>query len=369
MGLLFALALFTAAPADPPPVWQGVWQGTIGTLPVRACLARRGESYTVGSYYYLSRLRTIRLEQQGGSRDWAEGYVTSNGPPAPRWRFDAIGAEALAGSWNGGGRTLPFRLTRVPGVVGEDGPCGSLLFNGPRLRPLRVTSARATSDRVGYTKLTFDPGSAFVEIGLETFALDGAGPATRRINARLRKPFPAQSARGDWYECVAGGLAAHGADGDYDGDYDQTIAPVLITPRWVAATESVGYDCGGAHPDSAVTSLTFDRSTGAEIDLHDWLGPTAIERQRLSGIDRPVVTIRPALRRAILAQAQALDPECRAASLDAAFWDIGLARTGLRFTPSLAHVEQACEEEKLVPWRVLAPWLSAAGKAGVASLR
>ena len=365
MTVLLALAL-AVAPADPPPpVWQGVWQGTVGTLPVRVCLARRGDAYSVGSYYYLSKLRPIRLEQQGGSREWAEGWVTASDPPAPRWRFDTLAADALGGEWSGGGRTLGFRLTRVAGTLGEDEPCGSLLFNAPRLRPLRVTTTRASRDGTGYTRLRFDPGPAFPDVALESFALDGDAPATRRINARLRKDMPLEPARGDWYECVAGGLAAHGDD----GDYDQTIAPVLVTARWLAATDAVGYDCGGAHPDNAVSSLTFDRTTGAEIDLHDWLAPTAVKRERLSGIDRPVVTLRPGFRGVVVRQARGIDPDCRESVAGADFWDIGLARTGLRFTPSLAHVEQACAEETLLPWHVLAPYLSAAGRTGMASLR
>lgn len=70
--------------ADPtPPVWQGVWQGTIGSFPVRACLAwdRIGPGDAFGSYYYLSRLRTIRLEQQGTSKIWIEGYAAPKGSP------------------------------------------------------------------------------------------------------------------------------------------------------------------------------------------------------------------------------------------------------------------------------------------------
>lgn len=362
MSALLVLAAL-AVPADTPPVWQGVWQGTVGTLPVRVCLARRGGSDSVGSYYYRARLRTIRLEQQGGSREWVEGYASASAPPSPRWRFETVSAALLAGSWRGGGRVLPFRLDRVQ--ANDDEPCGSLAFNRPRLRPLRVVAARAVKDGVAYTRLTFDPGPAFEDTTLESFSLDGDAPATRRINARLRRDMAAEPDKSEWYECVAGGLGAHGVD----GDYQQTIAPVFVTPRWLSATETIGYDCGGAHPDNAMMSLTFDRLTGAEVDLHDWLTAAAVERQAASGAERPLSTVRPAMRRLILAQARGLEPECREAVLDAEYWDIGLARAGLRFTPDLAHVEQACAEEVLVPWRVLTPYLSAAGRAGLASLR
>lgn len=366
MGAFIAWALVaaTTAPADATPPWQGVWTGTVGSLPVRVCLARQNETAAIGSYFYLSRLRTIRLEQQGGSREWVEGYGESSGPPPPRWRFEAVGSGVLAGRWTGGGRALPFWLTRVAGAD-DDEPCGSRSYNAPRLRPLRVAITAATRDGVAYTKLRFDPGPAFAEIGLTSFALLGDAPATRRINARLRRDMPSQPERGEWYACAAGGLAAHGAD----GDYTQSIEPVLISPRWLAATEAIDYDCGGAHPDGAVTSLTFDRTAGAEVDLHDWLSPRVVERPRPVGTERPLVTLRPAFRRLIVARSDAGEAECRDAALAADYWDIGLARTGLRFTPELGHAEQACAEATAVPWRVLVPYLSAAGRAGAASLR
>ena len=40
IGLCLWLSGPTLARADAPPAWQGVWTGTIGTLPVRVCLTR-----------------------------------------------------------------------------------------------------------------------------------------------------------------------------------------------------------------------------------------------------------------------------------------------------------------------------------------
>ena len=40
LGLLIALAAAAASPARPAEL-AGVWEGTIGTLPVRACFVRR----------------------------------------------------------------------------------------------------------------------------------------------------------------------------------------------------------------------------------------------------------------------------------------------------------------------------------------
>ncbi len=72
-AVLLALSAPLAASDPPPPAWRGVWSCTIGSLPVRACLARVGDAYSLGSYYYLSKLRTISLDQQGTSKVWLEG--------------------------------------------------------------------------------------------------------------------------------------------------------------------------------------------------------------------------------------------------------------------------------------------------------
>lgn len=85
------LALLLALAADPPqPAWQGVWQGTVGTLPVRACLIR--DDYSHSFYYYLGRLRPILLEQQGGSRLWLEDAGAPRKTARPQWRFQMVAA-------------------------------------------------------------------------------------------------------------------------------------------------------------------------------------------------------------------------------------------------------------------------------------
>ena len=58
------LALAAAAASNPSEL-PGVWEGTVGNLPVRACFgARIGDS---GAYYYLSRLRPIPLDEEEGN--------------------------------------------------------------------------------------------------------------------------------------------------------------------------------------------------------------------------------------------------------------------------------------------------------------
>ncbi|RDE06680.1 hypothetical protein [Sphingomonas aracearum] len=359
--LATALLAGSAQPASagdraPEPAWAGVWQGQVGSLPVRACLARDGLGGGFGSYYYLSRLRPIRLEQAGGSRVWAEKADRPQGTAGPSWTFATVGPRLLAGSWRYGARRLPFRLTRL--AAGDEEPCAGVAFNGPRLRFLRVASTPARLAGESYTRLTFDAGPAFPDVKLESFALTGTDAASVRINARLRELMPASATGSDWYGCITGALASPSGGGDYEA----RVTPTLITPRWLAATELVGYYCGGAHPDGTNSSLVFDRTTGREVDLHGWLAPGAIDRRDHG------VALRSAFRDFLLARAGELEAECRETLNTAEFWDIGLSRAGLSFTPELPHVVAACANPVAVPWAPLSPWLGAAGKAGAATL-
>ena len=64
--MLAPLAAIAAvlAPADSAEL-AGVWEGTVGSLPVRACFVRRDWG-TFGAYYYLSQRRLIPLDGDEG---------------------------------------------------------------------------------------------------------------------------------------------------------------------------------------------------------------------------------------------------------------------------------------------------------------
>ena len=129
IGSLIALAA-AAQPAAPPAVLAGIWEGTIGTLPVRACFVERDWG-AFGAYYYLSRLQLIGLEEAVSGRRDAVRETAESGGSAPVWRIDR-GTETLGGQWTNGGRTLPLRLHRVAQASGEESPCASLAFHRPR---------------------------------------------------------------------------------------------------------------------------------------------------------------------------------------------------------------------------------------------
>ena len=89
-----------AAPDAPRAPYEGVWRGTIGELPVRACFAEGG-SGKFGAYFYMSRLITIPL-----IKDDKESQLFKEGLPddtkAPRWTLNRVARDAIYGTWTQG---------------------------------------------------------------------------------------------------------------------------------------------------------------------------------------------------------------------------------------------------------------------------
>lgn len=359
------LALIATPPARAASD-QGVWQGAIGTLPVRVCLTRGEDGkWRTGSYFYLSKLKPLRLEAADQGSDLVERETLGAEREGARWRVVAKGADVLGGEWRSGARTLPIALRRVPAAASDDGPCASDAFLAPRLRPLRVTSAPATQGALRYTKLTYSPGPAFPEVNLESFAIPEVLPGDKAINGAVRLDPAKRDSPGDYLSCVRQALAQTGTDGDYFAQ----LTPSAVPGDYLSAQVSIGWSCGGAHPDSASYNLTFDRRSGREVRLATWLQPTAVT-QPSSPDSGHLVRVTPAFRRVLLKRFP-FDPqaaECRESVADETYWTIALTATGLGFAPQLPHVVQACEETAMVPFGELAPFLTPAGREGTSRL-
>jgi hypothetical protein len=359
-GWMFALAALTPslAHADTGAVWEGVWQGKVGNLPVRVCLTKQ-DGWSFGAYYYLKHLKIIHLDQIGESKDWTEGERYPENPAKPRWTFDKIGAQSLSATWQSGAKRLPITLTRAAAIGEDEVPCGSAAFNGPRATPARVESKPAKLDGRPYTKLTFMPGPQFSDVSIEGFVLDDKRPAVARVNAQLRARLPGIAGESDYLDCLASSLGAQGTE----GDYSQSTTPSMITQNWLAATVEEGAYCGGAHPYSDSSSKSFDLRLGTEVNLQSWFGPTGFTTDKDGG-----GPITPALRTALLKRATKPEKECEGVLAEADFWGLGLTRQGMRFSPSLPRVVLACSEDVTIPYAELSGFLNAKGKAGVASV-
>jgi len=348
-----------------PPLWQGIWSGTFGDEAVRVCLAGRG-GYRFGAYYRMRTLRAVHLEPPGESENiWIE--QDNRDPNRPRLTLDPAQSATLTGRWAQGGTTRPVRLTRLAGPAMGEETCGSLTFNQPRFTPVRIVSRRARLEGVNYTRLAAEVGPAF-EVTVASFALDGATTGVRRVNQALRRVLPGEPAASEWFDCVRGNLNAHGSD----GGYERTLEPTMISARWLAVRDHSDTYCGGNHPNVENRSRTFDLASGREINLHDWLTPAAVIRTRYPGSEEVYIQLTERFRRWVVGRPRRGDSDaadCRISILATECWDIRLTRTGLVFTPDLAHVAQACGEEFTIPFARLAPFLNTRGRLGVASLR
>ena len=359
---LLLAALTLALPAQGAvPAWHGVWRGTIGRLPVRVCLQDR-ESFANGSYYYLSRLKPIALSR-GASGSWSE--EVDGGAVTGQWTLSAPAYGGLTGTWRGGGKTLPIALTKVAVAEGDEDPCGTTAFIAPRLSPVQVTSKPASLGGFGYTELAYDVGPSFPEIGITSFSYPPTRPGDGAINAALRLDPAKPDGEADYIECMK---MAHGSLGR-DGDFQFSFTPELVTPEYLSVARSSGGFCGGAHPSQSSTHLTFDRASGARVDLAGWFtaGGVVGEGEGTTSIRK----ITPALRALVLKHfpfGQGEDADCRDAVSSEEYWDLALNRSGVAFAPSLPHVVQACTDTSVVPFAELTGFLSSNGRAGIARL-
>ncbi len=361
---LFAMA--AAAQAAPATDLAGIWEGNVGTLPVRACFVQR-EWGTFGAYYYQSRLQLIALEAVdgvAGAFDEGGGGGAGPGENAPRWRIERADATWLTARWTGAGRTLPVRLRRVSRASGEEGACASFAFHRPRLAGVQTTSNRAAVDGIAYTKLTLVNRGRF-EIAVQTFALDGTGPAVRRINTALGAELAGNPP--GWFECISGSLS----QGPYEGSEESTLEPAMISRRWLSVASHSAWSCGGAHPDSSNIYRLFDLTSGAEVELLDWFLPAAVKREHVEGAEDDLRTLEPAFRSFLLADWHpgADMAECDEVVRSQDSWNVGLTRDGFLFSPSLPHVAQACGEEFSVDFDRIRPWLTPQAAASVRALR
>jgi hypothetical protein len=359
IGIVPALAAaaassLLAAPQASPPTLQGVWQGAIGALPVRACLIQQHWG-TFGVYYYLSRRKLIPLtrDSDGGPFDEPERKGVQGG----KWTIDTVAPRSLTGRWTRAGRTLPIRLTRVAGVPADEPPCMSMTFNRPRLAGIGAVARRAAKDGTPYTRLILDHRGRFErDVKVESFRLDGGGAAARRINARLHEPLDGDPP--DWFDCIRGGLDTHGAE----GNIDDVTRPTLITARWLSAVREDDSYCGGPHPNEERTMLTFDRATGRQVDLYTWLGGKALRPVRFGS------ELRPEFRSFLLARWKPKEAECGPVLREAKYWAVALARTALVFRPGLVRPLQGCAEDIPITFPRLRPYLSAEGLKMVKAL-
>lgn len=363
LALAALLGLSGQAHAADAPIVDGVWQGTIGTLPVRVCLMDAGASWPHGSYYYLSQLKPIPLTRPEGSKEWTED---SEGKA--RWAIASVTAKAITGTWTDGTKSLPIKLTRVAmGDDGElDGACNAAAFLAPRIVPAKVVPVPAKAGRFAYTKLEYRVGKSFADVDLSTMQVPATRPGDAAINAALRKLIDPKAGWVDYLGCMQGSIGLSGND----GEMSMGAEPTFVSPDWIGVEVSQGGFCGGAHPYYSSEHRLFDRVSGKEVQLATWLAPKGMTAKWDAGAAYWETTLLDPLRQLVIkAMPPVEDADCATAIAEAGSWDLALTPGGISFSPSLPHVSQGCVDSGELSFAKLAPYLSPAGKAGAARMK
>ena len=344
------------------PAWEGVWSGTIGTLPIHACL-RDKDGEAAGVYYYDKHLLPIHLTTpaQGGSAALAlsEGRQADGKQAPPQWTLALPVGGQMNGTWAGAGKQLPIHLKLVLQQKSDDdeGPCASAEFNAPREVPARLVTSSASLDGASYRVLTLDFGARF-NGSVNSIQLPGA--ANARVNAQLREALMGEQA--NVYDCSRNSLGQYGEDGEYS---DQTT-PQAITAQWLVTEHSNGNSCGGIHPNASTTHETWNLITGKKVDTWDWFSPAGASRGTHEA-DAPLQISDRLSRLLNKAWTDSVADDCKDAS--SGYWTPYPTKHGMAFTPSLPHVVYACTTDVVIPYAKLAPLLNAQGKLALASFR
>lgn len=379
-ALLAALALVAAPATAQEPQQEGrIWKGTLGDQAITACFF--DEDGPEGAFYTVAALEPVWLKANGdgGAADLREvrGF---DDPTGAVWSLSLRDGGRIEGGWRKNGETLPIRLTAEAVMLPDYGTaCETGAFLDPLLVGGTVTSKRESLEGTAFTALEYNgpQRSGLEDYNLFSFALDPVQPGDDAINAALAKALPDGTAQSEMGQCFGGAL--QGGMGSSQG---QTIAPLLISRRWLGVRVSGSAFCGGAHPAHYVLMDTYDRESGAEVDTAAWFLPGALTFYEFDTVEagerRAVAGLSAALLRVVLAQWRTYEAEgedvaaFRAECLDIARdmgWQISLARQGPVFVAQFPHVAFGCTEEIVLPWKAARPFLSDEGRAVMEGLR
>jgi hypothetical protein len=317
---------------------RGVWIGTVAAQPVVACFSNAGW----GQYYYTSSGRSISL-QASMTGDWIEG---SRFAPNGRWSALRVAGGRIQAEWVSpkDDRRAPIRLTRNA-TLADDGKCGeSAAYDSPRHASTKIVEGPGTLDLgLKVRKLTVFADELSV---LQLVDTDAAG---ERINAALRTEL--ETAIRDRQECNAD---SGGAEFAWSMD---TLA--LADAHWLVVRTWAGWYCGGPHPDSTSSAVTFDRRSGNRVDTSGWFGADGQVPDALAAL---------VSHRALVARGEEdADPEdsCRGAWEEQRGFEVWPSRGGLTFAAQFSHAMQACSDEVELPMDEVRSFLSPAGLAAL----
>lgn len=334
-------------PELPRLVRYGLWRGTIGKQNVMVLLEPKDCD---SSYYYLKYLWGITLfEKDKRGQVWEE-----YGDGLATWKFENATEDTLSGQWTDGEgkRSVPIRLKRVAVGTGEENKCGMLnkKFEAPRIAAQKPTVAEADFDKHRYRTVSVLAGAIK---GVEVLDDDNPLP---NLNQRMRNWLWANVS--GYYECQT----MQGSRLDMRNsvpDFFEEMTPVFWNEQGLVLRETYSAYCGGAHPSGGIASyLVWDLIEDKAIEPWDWIRGS---KGKYGGHVAPEKLNR--LIHAIAASKR--DDDCAEVVRSNAYYLVYPGKTGMVFSPTLAHVVQACADDIEVPYAKLRPYLTSKGEAAI----
>ena len=345
---LVSAVLLLPAGAGAADEWAGVglWQGRIGNQQVTACF----NSARLGAYYDQTQMQLITLLADSANPGaWKEEARDQSGS---QWNVVAVSGNTLSARRS----DLEVTLTRI----GPSG-CFDPAFDAPREK-LSAPQVGAPRDLDGRTwRLVVAKGLYIPGFELDTAEFLDPSPGIAAINAELRRVIPAtETAVADFFSCNRNQLGAY----PQDGEVSVTLEPTLWTDELIGVRKITSWSCGGAHPDFDQGFFLWNARAGEAIDVATWF-KDGIVRHADSGKSHEVGK---ALADTIVAHFRG-DDRCTEEVRKTKRFDVAPGHRGMIFVPSgVVRAMRACEDEIVVPYDRLKPFLTDEGATIVGRL-
>lgn len=350
-----ALLLAVAGNCSAQDAWRGIWEGTIGQMPVRVCLdGKDGED---SRYYYLKHGKDILLQRiEGEEGGWQEGEEHSD-QPGGKWQLTKEGADIMRGTWLSAkaGKKSPILLKRTTVPVSEERSlCEGEYFFQPVADAERLVPGPVKFfGRHSYQELsTRMPRHGRQDSDVpNAIVLRDYGDSGASVNQFLLQRLRQRLAR---HHDTRNGLA------------ESREEVVWLSDRWLSLRE-MEWASGHGISGSSTWFETWDLATGKKFKLWRWFNARSgawHEEAGNDGVEQAFTTTR-ALQKAIGPfDNNGGDPDCK--DPGKSWREPRLVPGGIEFE---AGVTGPCLESVVVSFKVLQPFLNEEGRRQAAALQ
>ena len=357
------IGLSERVPALPRIAQYGLWRGTIGRHDVIVQLNPSKQACD-SQYYYRKHPLTIALieKERRQGKVWKESEGTDH---EATWTFSGLSANRrqLTGEWvsKDGSRRLPINLNLLmptPSKDGEDGhPHYSCYAHVKAFNASRV--ARALAERTLATSDTLFQGVdgtyRYRKVSVLGEHIQSLAFADFNTHPRLIEMLEEWGSKGitEYYECAF--FTGH-LGGDTP-DFFLELSPQFWSAKLLVLQESYSNYCGGAHPNGGISDYrVWDLLEDRPVEIWKWIKGASNTKGIRSTRLLKLLGARYGRGK------EKGDESCADALEGQNFYRMYPKAAGMVFSPSLPHVNRACEEDIEISWAEMRPFLTPAGR-------